>query len=112
MTLKDFSIVLPSSLKPGPVLLNVTNQGPQPHEMDLLKLAPGKSEQDVLKFLQKPAGPPPFTDAGGMGGLAPGTSGWVKLNLTSGNYVALCFVPDAKTGNPHFALGMITTFTV
>jgi hypothetical protein len=112
VTLKDFSFVLPTSIHAGPMTLQVTNQGTQPHEMDLLKLLPGKGVQDALAFLQKPAGPPPFADAGGMGALNPGMSGWVKLNLTSGNYVALCFVPDITTGKPHFALGMITTFSV
>jgi hypothetical protein len=75
-------------------------------------LMPGKTMKDALAFVQKPAGLPPFGDAGGMGALNPGLSGWVKLNLTSGNYVALCFVPDRTTGTPHFALGMITSFSV
>ena len=110
--LRDFSIVLPTSIPAGPLMLQVTNQGSQPHEMDVLKLMPGKSMQDALTFLQQPAGPPPFADAGGMGALNPGMSGWVKLNLTSGNYVALCFVPDHTTGKPHFALGMSTSFAV
>jgi hypothetical protein len=110
--LRDFSIVLPASIPAGPVMLQVTNQGTQPHEMDLLKLMPGKTMQDALAFLQKPAGPPPFGAAGGMGALNPGMSGWVKLNPTSGHYVALCFVPDRTTGTPHFALGMITSFSV
>ena len=110
--LRDFSIVLPTSIPAGPLILQVTNQGSQPHEMDLLKLMPGKTMKDALAFLQKPAGPAPFEDAGGMGALNPGMSGWVKLNLTSGNYVALCFVPDRTTGTPHFALGMITSFSV
>ncbi len=109
--LKDFSFGLPNHLKAGPVLLKVTNQGSQPHEMTLMKLAPDRSVQDVLAFLEKPAGPPPFADAGGMGALASGMSGWVKLNLTAGDYVALCFVPD-PTGKPHFAMGMITSFSV
>jgi hypothetical protein len=112
VTLRDFSIVLPASIPAGPLMLQVTNQGSQPHEMGLLKLMPGKTMQDALAFLQKPAGPPPFGDAGGMGALNPGMSGWVKLNLASGNYVALCFVPDRTTGKPHFALGMITSFSV
>ena len=110
--LREFSIVLPASIPAGPLMLQVTNRGTQPHEMDLFKLMPGKTMQDALAFLQKPAGPPPFEDAGGMGALNPGMSGWVKLNLTSGNYVALCFVPDRTTGTPHFALGMITSFSV
>jgi hypothetical protein len=110
--LRNFSIVLTASIPAGPLMLHVTNHGSQPHEMTLLKLMPGKTMQDVLAFLQKPAGPPPFADAGGMGALNPGMSGWVKLSLASGHYVALCFVPDRTTGTPHFALGMITSFSV
>jgi uncharacterized cupredoxin-like copper-binding protein len=112
VSLKNFSFVVPTTINAGSLTWQVTNQGTQPHEMDLLKLAPGKDVPDMLAFLRKPAGPPPFTDAGGMGALAPGLSAWVKLNLTSGKYVALCFVPDPTTGKPHFALGMMTSFTV
>ncbi len=112
--LKDFGFVLPSSFPGGQAVLKITNQGPQSHEMDLLKLAAGKNLQDVLNFLnsKNPSGPPPFTDAGGMGALAPGYSAWLKLNLKPANYVALCFVPDMKTGKPHYMLGMITEFKV
>jgi hypothetical protein len=113
VTLKDFSITMPSTLKPEPILLKVVNQGPQPHEVGFVKLAPGKSLQDVTNFLHNPTGPPPFEkSAGGMGALAPNTSGWMKLNLAAGNYVALCFVPDPATKKSHAELGMITAFTV
>jgi hypothetical protein len=110
--LRNFSIDLPASIPAGPLMLQVTNQGSQPHEMGLLKLMPGKTLKDALAFLRKPAGLPPFGRTGGMGALNPGMSGWVKLNLAPGNYVALCFVPDRATGTPHFALGMITSFSV
>lgn len=116
VTLSDFHIALPSA---GPFHAGVTtwkvwNHGGQPHEMNLLKLAQGETEQDAISYLeeQNPSGPPPFTDAGGMGGLGVDKSGWVTLNLDAGNYVALCFVPDPATGKPHFMLGMETPFTV
>ncbi len=110
--LRDFSYVLPSTIPSGPITLQVTNQGSQPHEMALYQLASGKRMQDVLAFLQKPTGPPPFQEAGGIAALAPGSTAWLKLDLQPGNYVALCFVPDSTTGKPHVMLGMITTFTV
>jgi hypothetical protein len=112
--LRDFSYVLPSTLLPGPMTLKVTNNGQQPHEMTLIKLAPGKSIQDVIAFLSAsiPAGPPPFEEAGGMAGISPGSSAWLKLNLEPGNYAALCFIPDPKTGKPHVMLGMIASFSV
>jgi hypothetical protein len=111
--LKDYSFQLPSSIPSGPVTLKVTNQGPQTHEVAIVKMAQGKELADVLKFLNEsnPSGPPPFTDAGGMGALQKGSSGWLKLNLQPGNYATLCFVPDIKTGKPHFMLGMTATFT-
>jgi len=49
--LKDFTFVLPNTIPSGPVTLKVTNQGPQPHELDLLKLAQGKTLQDAETFL-------------------------------------------------------------
>jgi len=41
-----------------------------------------------------------------------GTSGWMKLDLQSGNYVVFYMVPDSKTSKPHAMLGMSTSFTV
>ncbi len=114
IVLQDFSFTMPSSIPSGPVTLKVTNNGPQGHELDLVKPVQGKGAADVLNYLNAahPSGPPPFTDAGGMGALQTGSSAWVKLNLQPGNYVAVCFVPDVKTGKPHFMLGMHTAFTV
>ena len=33
-------------------------------------------------------------------------------DLDPGEYVAICLIPDAATGQPHLALGMIQGFTV
>src|SRR6266516_2570473 len=116
--LKDFSFVLPQSLPSGPVTLKVTNQGPQAHEMDIVKLTQGKTIEDLKKLLNSPSasqeGPPPswIEDAGGMAGLQLGSSAWIKLNLQPGNYAALCFFPDPKTCQPHFMKGMIGSFKV
>lgn len=116
VTLRDFHIELPS---PGPFNAGQTtwkiwNHGGQPHEMALLKLAQGKTSQDAISFLeqQNPSGPPPFSDAGGIGALGVDKSGWATLDLTPGNYVALCYVPDPSTGQPHFMMGMHQAFSV
>ncbi len=110
--LRDFAFTLPSQVKAGPQTWQVTNNGPQPHELGLVKLASGKTVADVQAFLQKPAGPPPFANAGGTGGFANGKSGLVSLDFQPGSYVAICFIPDPASDTPHFALGMIQGFTV
>ena len=51
-----------------------------------------------MTWMHNPTGAPPFSDAGGMQAMMPDNSGYLHLNLTPGNYVALCHVPDAATG--------------
>lgn len=110
--LKSFSIQLPASIASGPINWKVTNSGQEPYEMNVLKLAPGKTAQDAVAFYTQPSGPPPFANLGGMSAISPGRSGWVKLNLAAGNYVALSLVFDRATGKAQYLLGMITSFSV
>jgi uncharacterized cupredoxin-like copper-binding protein len=113
VVMKDFTFGLPSTLKSGPLTYKVTNEGLQPHEMAMMKLAPGQTIDDVKAALQSPSGgPPPGDFVGGAGALAPGSSAWLRMSLEPGNYVVVCFVPDPASGKAHAELGMITPFTV
>jgi uncharacterized cupredoxin-like copper-binding protein len=109
--LLDFSFVLPPEIKAGPQVWQVVNEGPQPHEILLIKLAEGKSMGDFQAFMQAPHGAPPFANVGGFQAIHPGETGWLHLNLTPGEYVALCYIPDEK-GKPHIEHGMALPFTV
>jgi hypothetical protein len=110
--LLDFSFILPTEIKAGPQVWEVINEGPQPHELMLLKLAEGKSMDDVQAFIQAPHGAPPFSQIGGFQAINPGKSGWLNLDLTPGEYVALCHVPDPASGHAHTELGMVMPFSV
>lgn len=57
-------------------------------------------------------GPPPFANIGGVAPMNPGFTNFLPLELTAGEYVAICFVPDTETGAPHAALGMVMPFVV
>jgi uncharacterized cupredoxin-like copper-binding protein len=111
----DFQFDAPDTLPSGEQVIEVQNDGPQPHEMTLVKLDEGVTFEDLQALLaseEEPTGPPPFSSAGGLGAIAPGTSGYTTLNLDAGTYALLCFVPDPDSGAPHFALGMVDSFTV
>jgi hypothetical protein len=110
--LLDFSFSLPQGIKAGQQTWEIKNDGKQPHEMTLIKLAPGTTMADVAAFMAQPAGVPPFADAGGMQGIMPGATAWLDLNLEPGNYVALCHIPDLASGEEHMHLGMIMPFSV
>jgi hypothetical protein len=112
VVLKSFSIGLPATIATGSITWQVMNTGQEPYELNIVKLAPGKTAQDVSAFYTHPSGPPPFVNIGGMAAISSGFSGWVKLDFAAGNYVALSQVLDKATGKPDFLLGMIASFTV
>jgi len=106
MTLKDYGFDLSKPLRAGHRVIRVTNTAQQPHEVELVRLAPGKKTQDVLAWLDKMDGPPPGEPLGGVVGVEPGASANMAVDLTPGTYSLICFLPDAKDGKPHFMHGM------
>jgi len=111
--LKDFIFDMPANLPVGPMTIQVTNDGPEPHEWNIMRLEEGKDLQDALQFLTAPDGPPPFVPVGGMNGLDVGKTGYVEFDFQPGNYLAICNIPSPKAeGHPHFTLGMVKQFTV
>ncbi len=110
--LKDFTFDLPESLPVGSLTVKVVNDGPEPHEFNILRLEEGKTLNDVMEFFKGAGGPPPFAPVGGMNGLDAGATGYAELNLEPGIYVAICNIPSPNAqGAPHFMMGMVKQFT-
>ena len=111
VTLNDYTFDLSTPLTAGTHTFAVKNAAAQMHEVELLRLAPGKTVGQVLGWMNKPAGPPP---AAAIGGIAPfsGTTNYFTADITPGTYALICFVPDAKDGKPHFMHGMTKTIIV
>jgi plastocyanin len=113
ITLTDYAFESSRPLTAGRHTIMVKNAGPQPHEIVLLKLAPGKKTEDFGKWAETGMkGPPPAEPLGGVGFLDKGLQGSFTADLTPGEYGFICFVPDAKDGKPHLAHGMMKTVTV
>ena len=108
MTLADYSFTLSKPLTAGQRTIEVrTAAGQQPHEVELIRLEPGKSAQDVLTWMGKMNGPPPGHGIGGVAATVPGVPVYFTADLTPGDYALICFLPDAKDGKPHFTKGMV-----
>lgn len=112
VTLRDYDFQLSKSVAAGKRTFEVRTEASQPHEIELIRLAPGKKAEDLLAWFGKPQGPPPGQGLGGVAALAPGAPAYFTADLTPGNYVLICFVPDAKDGKPHYVHGMIQTIQV
>ena len=114
LTLKDFSFDL-DALTAGKHTVTVTNDGPQPHEATIIKLNDGVTIDTIRGMATAspaPTGPPPWTDVGGLTGIAAGTTVNMDVDLPAGNYAFICFIPDPATGKAHFELGMLGALTV
>jgi hypothetical protein len=113
VTLMDFTFAPSAPFTAGHHVIKVENKGSQPHELELVRLGEGKTMDDLAKWGQTYQGPLPGTSLGGAAPMVPGQVEYVPLDLTSGNYALLCFVPDPTKNNmPHLAEGMVRTFTI
>lgn len=116
VTMFDFGYTMPSTITAGPHVWKITNDGPEPHEMNVMKLADGVSFADVKQKLEDggSAAEPSISGTllGGAQGLQKGLVSYINYDLDPGTYILFCNIPDPKTGTPHVSLGMLASFTV
>ncbi|HSU52890.1 MAG TPA: ArsI/CadI family heavy metal resistance metalloenzyme [Candidatus Dormibacteraeota bacterium] len=113
ITQSDFAFALSQPMTPGSHSIEVMNAGEQPHEVVVVKLAPGASAKDFgAAFEPGASGLPPGQPVGGLTGLERGGRAFFTGHFESGHYGLICFFPDLKTGAPHFTKGMVLDFDV
>lgn len=112
MTFSDYDFTLSQPLTAGHHVIRFENTSDQLHEVWMAKLAPGKTMDDVMAFIQSMKGDVPVTTSSGVTDITKGQSVQVSMDLEAGEYILLCFVPDKSDGQPHFVHGMSKTITV
>ena len=122
--LVDFDFTFEPALSAGRHTVRVENAGVEPHDLVLMKLAPGVTAEDLLTAMNPerarrdaPAdGPPPSfeslgTGAGGIAAIAPGMESYFEADFTPGEYVLLCMA-TAPDGRSHIEHGMVRQVSV
>jgi plastocyanin len=114
MKLVEYGFQLSRPLTAGTTAIRVENAGQQPHEVAVAALLPGKRAKNFVDWeLGGEKGPPPTGKwLGGVGALLPGGHASFSLTLASGNYLLLCFFPDAKDGKAHIVHGMTQEISI
>jgi hypothetical protein len=114
ITSKEFAYKL-TGVKKGKHLYALHDAGAQLHMYVIFRLDAGHTEKELFAALESSdAAQPAWVHNGGFAGLlSAGQTMYTTLNFTKGNsYEILCFMPDVKTGAPHFALGMHRFFSI
>src|SRR5439155_1586797 len=137
ITATDYAFGAPDTIPAGLTTLRLVNQGKelhhaslvrlgngktiadfqaglQAHEIVITALTPGKTLQDFIAWEQGgEKGPlPTGVWLGGVTALEAGGHAQFTATLAPGNYLILCFWPDAKDGKPHLMHGMGKQITV
>ena len=81
--------------------------------MQIFRLDPGRTTQELVEAFSDPAAPPPTwaLPMGGVGILSTGLDAAVTVDLREGDYVLICFLGEEE-GAPHFLRGMAVALTV
>ena len=111
VTLEDFGINIPQEIQAGRQVWGVHNKGPEPHEVMLFRMLPGKTVADLMAMFT--GGAPAGMPMGGVQAAATGRTNYADLELTPGDYLLICLIPSpAHQGKSHAELGMVRPFTV
>jgi hypothetical protein len=106
---RDYHIATAGAWTAGHHVIRVDNDGPNPHDVTILRVLPGKPDAEVEKWLLKPTmNGAPVEALGGTVAIERYGHTEISADLTPGNYLLLCMVGD----RPHFTLGMVTKITV
>jgi hypothetical protein len=111
--LVDYAFRLSAPVSVGRQTIKVHNFGPQTHEVELLRLLPGKTLADWDGWVRAGLkGRPPAVLIGGIAGLAPGRHAYFTAAIETGRHVLICYVPDGRDGRSHKSHGMVREFQV
>ncbi|MCC6772455.1 MAG: hypothetical protein IT360_14770 [Gemmatimonadaceae bacterium] len=112
---RDFAYEAPDTIAGGLVTLQLVNEGPDLHHVQLVRFDDGKTYADFTLALQemKPGAPPPswIHDVAGPNSPVPGGTQLLTQELQPGAYAIVCFV-DTPDHVPHAAKGMVRPLTV
>jgi hypothetical protein len=111
VTASDYKFDAPDQIPAGLVTVRLTNHGPSPHHVQLLRLGEGKTVADFQAAVQKGTMPTWALPAGGPNPPEVGGTSEVRMPLEAGEYVMVCFIPDTA-GVPHMAHGMVRPLRV
>jgi hypothetical protein len=109
----DYGFRGPDRIPAGLTTVRIVNQGQDLHHIQFLKLLQGKSAPDFRAAVAAdPSQLPRWVQyAGGPNAHPAGSLASAMVNLTEGDYVIICWIPD-KHGVPHVALGMQKALSV
>lgn len=112
LTLRDYEFDLSRPITRGTHAIRITDAAAQPHEIFILHLEPRAGMDEVQAWLTKRVPTAPGEPFGGTTDIAPGDSLLLRTSFPPGRYAFICWVADARDGQPHWRHGMVRVIDV
>ena len=119
VTLRSFGFDFSAPLTAGRHTFRVETaaNADQGHELVMFKLDSARTDRDFMAYMQdmyagKAKGPPPARPVAGVAEIRGGMPVEFTADITPGDYLLICFLPDITDGKPHFMHGMMQTIHV
>ncbi len=95
LVMRDGSFEFPDSLTPGVRWVRIENHGQRWHEVDVLRLEPGKDKSSYERWrtVEHQMLPGPCTPIGGAADFGPGVVQWSRMDLRPGRHMMVCDMP-------------------
>jgi len=111
--MREHEFIMPATIQSGPQWWAFQNTGESLHLAGVIKLAEGKTLDDIAAWLDTEDGPQPWEDFAFWNVMSPGQQSWGQVDLPPGDYLILDALPDfANDGAPNFTLGMVKEIVV
>lgn len=112
ITAGDFFFKAPSTVPSGMTTIRLMNQGPDLHHVQLVRLAPGHTIQELLDQVSAGGAVPEWAhEVGGPNTPVPGKQSETTVDLDPGEYAIVCIIPAAD-GVLHLKKGMVVPLSV
>ena len=110
--LNEWNYEVSGPILPGRRTIRIVNMGKREHQMAFVRLLPGKTAAEAMRWVETPAGPAPFEVAGGTTGLSPTESVNVEADFLPGEYLLLCTLYDPLGRKSHLQMGMVKRIVI
>ncbi|MGQ0767459.1 MAG: hypothetical protein ACT4OZ_17550 [Gemmatimonadota bacterium] len=112
VSLSEWGIRLNGPLHAGRRALRVHNVGRFEHSVWLVRLLPGHTLQEAVRYAETRRGPAPFEAVGGTAKISEGRSINVTVDLLPGEYALICSLYNPLSRRTHSSHGMAIQITV
>jgi hypothetical protein len=112
ITLTEWSVALNGPLRAGRRTVRIENAGQLEHHLWIVRMMPGHTMQDVLRWTERGNSTMPFEPVGGTTVMDSHRSVNVTLDLLPGEYTLICALFNPLSRRTHAQHGMVKQVTV